>query len=236
MPSLLRASLSVRPTPAIGGWLNTARGDAVIIDAGRLAAEHRVGERLTLADRDRGELDAVGDVADRVDAVGRSSGCPRRPRIAPSLVQLDAGAFEPEPVRCWARDRWRTARSRRSIGSCPSCVTISAPSSRFSILSNGALKRKSMPLRQRDLEQPVADRLVIAAQDRVAAVDDGDVAAELVEDAGELIGDIAARRRSRRAWAAVEVEDLVRGDAVLVARERRAHAGARRSRSGSSRR
>jgi hypothetical protein len=40
------------PTPAIGGWLNTALGMHVIVHPVRLAAEDRVGERLTLADRD----------------------------------------------------------------------------------------------------------------------------------------------------------------------------------------
>ena len=44
----------------------------------------------------------------------------------------------------------------------------SVPFSSFSICSIVALNRKSMPLRQRDLEQPVDDLLVVAAQDQVA--------------------------------------------------------------------
>jgi hypothetical protein len=47
-------------------------------------------------------------------------------------------------------------------------------------------------LGHRDLQQPVAHLLVIAAQDHVGAVDQRHMAAELVEDAGELVGDIAA--------------------------------------------
>ena len=47
-------------------------------------------------------------------------------------------------------------------------------------------------LAQRNLEQPVDDLLVIVAQDHVGSVDQGHMAAELVEDAGELVGDIAA--------------------------------------------
>ena len=47
-------------------------------------------------------------------------------------------------------------------------------------------------LADRNLQQPVDDLLVIVAQQHVGAVDQGHVAAELVEDAGEFVGDIAA--------------------------------------------
>ena len=38
-----------------------------VIDLGRLAAIDRVGESMPLADRDRREIDPVGDIADGVD-------------------------------------------------------------------------------------------------------------------------------------------------------------------------
>ena len=38
-----------------------------VVDRRRLAAEHRIGEGVALADGDRREVDAVGHVADRVD-------------------------------------------------------------------------------------------------------------------------------------------------------------------------
>ena len=38
-----------------------------MIDAGRPAAEYGIGEGMALADRDRGQVDPVGDIADRVD-------------------------------------------------------------------------------------------------------------------------------------------------------------------------
>ena len=63
---------------------------------------------------------------------------------------------------------------------------------RFSIFSNGALNLKSIPLVSEIWQQPVADLLVIMAQDAVAAIDQGHVAGEFVEDAGEFVGDIAA--------------------------------------------
>src|SRR3546814_16204002 len=71
----------------------------------------------------------------------------------------------------------------------------------------------------RNLEQPVADLFVIAAQDRVAAVDDRHLAAEFVEDARELIGDIAAARDDDALRQLVEMKDLVRGDRMFAARE-----------------
>ena len=95
-------------------------------------------------------------------------------------------------------------------------VQASRPS-RFSIFSNVAWNLKSIPLLMRDLEQPVADLLVIAAQDHVAAVDQGHVRAELVEDAGEFVGDIAAAGDHDPLRQLVEVEHLVRGDAMLGA-------------------
>ena len=38
-----------------------------VVDHGRLAAEHGVGERMAFADRDRRQIDPIGDVADSVD-------------------------------------------------------------------------------------------------------------------------------------------------------------------------
>src|SRR5690606_10452935 len=47
-------------------------------------------------------------------------------------------------------------------------------------------------LGDRDLQQPVAQLLVIAAQQLVGPVDDRHAGAELVEDTSEFVGDIAA--------------------------------------------
>src|SRR5690606_19090661 len=41
--------------------------DVGAIDDHRVAVEHGLGDRPALVDRDRGQVDAVGDVTDRVD-------------------------------------------------------------------------------------------------------------------------------------------------------------------------
>ena len=66
-PSLFLAWLSVIPTEPIGGCEKTALGMQSIVDGARLVAELGVGEGVALADRDGGELDPVGDVADGED-------------------------------------------------------------------------------------------------------------------------------------------------------------------------
>ena len=47
-------------------------------------------------------------------------------------------------------------------------------------------------LAQRDLDQPVDDLLVVMAEQHIGAIDERHVASELVENACELVGDIAA--------------------------------------------
>ena len=78
-------------------------------------------------------------------------------------------------------------------------------------------------LRHRNLQQPVTDLLVIAAQNRVAAIDQRYLAAEAVENTGKFIGDIAAPGDGHAARKAFEVEHLVRGDAMLGPRHIGAH-------------
>ena len=74
-------------------------------------------------------------------------------------------------------------------------------------------------LGHRNLQQPVAQLFVIAAQDGVAAIDDRHLAAESVENAGKLVGDIAAARDHRALRQFVEVEHLVRGDRMFATRK-----------------
>ena len=73
----------------------------------------------------------------------------------------------------------------------------------------------------RDLHQPVDDLLVVLPQDHVGAVDESHVAAELMEDAGELIGDIAATGNDYPLGQRWEVEHLVRADRMFDAIHRR---------------
>ncbi|RZM02449.1 MAG: hypothetical protein EOP68_21100, partial [Sphingomonas sp.] len=91
--------------------------DQAVVDAGRLLAEHRVGEGVALADRDRREVGAIGDVADRVDRGHRG------PRVGVDRdraggVGLDPNAVEAEPadVRAPAgRDQHLVDRDRLAV-------------------------------------------------------------------------------------------------------------------------
>ena len=47
--------------------------DVGVINPDLTLAEHRVGKGVALADRNRGQIEAMGDVADRIDAVHRAS-------------------------------------------------------------------------------------------------------------------------------------------------------------------
>ena len=67
--------------------------------------------------------------------------------------------------------------------------------------------------------QPVAQILVEAAQNFIAAIDQRHVGAEAVEDRGELDGDIAAARDDDAARQFLQMECLVRGDDMLDARQ-----------------
>ena len=79
----------------------------------------------------------------------------------------------------------------------------------------------------------VADVLVEAAQDVVAAIDHGDVGAVAGEDAGEFQRDVAAALDHDALRQFGQVKRLVGGDHVLDAGNRRRRGWARRrSRSG----
>ncbi len=95
----------------------------------------------------------------------------------------------------------------------------------LSIEAMRALQRTSMPRFKQLLGQRVAQVLVEAAQDLLAAVEQRGLGAEAVEDAGELHGDVAAADDHDRGRQRVEVEGLVGGDGVAGAGQVR-HDGA----------
>ena len=74
------------------------------------------------------------------------------------------------------------------------------------------------PLGDADLEQPVAQALVIAAQQLVRSVHDRDLAAKFVENARELVGDVASACDQNARRQRVEMERLIAGDPQFVAR------------------
>ena len=88
-----------------------------------------------------------------------------------------------------------------------------------------------------DLVGEVGAHVVVeAAQEVGAAIDQGRLDAQAVEDAGELHGDVAAADDHDPLGQLRQVEGLVGGDGELDARQVRAATAGRRWRSGSCRR
>ena len=129
-----------RSTP-ISGVENTAVGISVVVDHRRLAAEDRVGEGMALADRDRRQVDPVGDVADGVDRGRRASANSRRPAIGADRVDARRPPSRGRARRCSAAGRSRPAPGR------PRRVE---PSDRVAaIAAAGLLEARDGPCRER---------------------------------------------------------------------------------------
>src|SRR5690606_7443570 len=191
-------------------------GNAGVIDCCRLVAENGVGESLPLADRHRSQLNAVGYVADRVDAVDAGLAEPvdlygaTLPELHPGLVETQAlGVRKAAGGVHHAIDLHVVVIGHRHLER----ATVEL----FDAAELG-VEAKLDALHERYLQQPVAKLLVVAAQDLVGPVDDGDLRAELVEDAGEFVGDVPAAGDQDALRQLVEVERLVTGDAMLVPR------------------
>ncbi len=91
----------------------------------------------------------------------------------------------------------------------------------FSMRSTTVSNRRSMPRFLHFRREGVADVVVETAQEQRTAVVQHDLAAKAVEDAGKLDRDVAAAGDEDFLRLAVKVEDLVRCDAALRARDRR---------------
>ena len=136
------------------------------------------------------------------------------------FAHLDAGRFEAEARRCSACGRWRTASASASISSQPVMRDVERAVVAPLDLLDRRIELEVDALAQRDLDQPVDDLLVVVAQDHVGPVDQRHMASELVEDAGELVGDIAAAGDHDPLRQLLEVEDLVGADRMLDALDR----------------
>ena len=186
-----------------------------MIDHGRAAAEHRVGEGVSLADGDRGEVGAVGDVADGVDRRRERSANSRRPEWR----RLRRPRCRPSRGRgrsCSAAARWRRAPGRPRRRSRPTGSRRSPADVPVETL-DGAAEGEADAALGVGLAERVADVLVEAAQQFVAAMQKGGLAAEPGEDAGELDRDVAAADDEDALGEALEMEDLVRGHAERAA-------------------
>src|SRR3546814_17632968 len=85
-------------------------------------------------------------------------------------------------------------------------------------LLEGVVECELGPLGHRDREQPVADLLVIAAQEHVGAVDQRHMRTKLVEDAGKFIGDIARPCDHHSLGEGIEMATFIRDYALLGTR------------------
>src|SRR3546814_11799470 len=90
-------------------------------------------------------------------------------------------------------------------------------------LLEGDVEFELDPLGHRDLEQPVADLLVIAAQDHVGAVDQRHMRTKLVEDACKFLGDIARPCDHPALWEGIEMDTFILGYALLGPRKMGSH-------------
>ena len=181
-----RASASVSPTAPTSGRVKTAVG--ISWWSGRTGRPPKTVSAKAWPSWIATGVSAtpVGHVADRVDRRHRRSATSRRPRPRRSPRARRRAPPAPAP-RCSGCARWRTAPGRRVCVSPLSSATASAAAGPLD-RRHVALDLETMPRRAHRLGHVVAQVLVEAAQDLVAAVELGDVGAEPVHD----------RRRTRR--------------------------------------
>ena len=196
-----------------------------MIDGDVLAAEHRVGEGVALANGDRRQIDAIRHIADGVD--GRNI-CARilidDDRAA--LLHRDARRLEAEPLR-----------QRRAAGrqQCGVYVETRAILQRRDESARGLLElgRQSAAVNlyariDEALVEQAAQIFVEAAQGQIGAQRQMHLGAEPREDAGEFDGDIAAADDQQALRQFRQVENLVGGDGDARGPESVAAAPARR--------
>ena len=176
-------------------------------------AEHGIRKGLAFANGDRRQLNAIGYVAHGIDVIDIGLAEAIDLDFA-RLAKLDARIFQAEPLDV----RYAADREHHEIGLLLVAIRqfdeIATLVARLDILERG-VEAELDPLHRADLQQAIAHRLVILAQQHLAAIDDVDVAAELVEDPGEFVGYIAPARDDDLLRQFVEMERLVRTDRVF---------------------
>ena len=176
---------------------------------------------MALADGHRRELHPVGNVAH-----GRDAGAARPvvfiDRNLAAFAQRYPGALQPQPggVRAAPGGDQHNVRRHRIMAFRRHRQT--AIGMLFHPLDR-AIEPIDDAARHGDLQQPVAQAFVIAAQDLVAAVDDCHPATQRIEDAGKFHGDIARALDHHPARQGGQIEHFVRGDAQVIARKEGHH-------------
>ena len=212
----LRARLAFRQSHGADLGLREHRGRNVgVVDLNRALAEHRIRERMTLADRDRRQVDAMGDVADRVDVRHRGAREVVDRDAAIARIDGDAGRFQSEigDVRMPSdREHHLIGGNARTVGQMRG-EFLAVPVD----LVDGAAGENGDALLFHLGAHMGTDVVVETAQDVFAAIDHGHVGTEAGEDAGKFQRDVTAALNHDALRQRVQMKRLVRGDHVLDA-------------------
>src|SRR5215471_15464539 len=90
-------------------------------------AEHGVGEGMPLADRNRRQIDTVGDIANRVDGRHRGLGIFVDRNAAVARIDGDAGLLEPKLATLGCRPIANITFSEAMLDPFDRCVVYSLP-------------------------------------------------------------------------------------------------------------
>ena len=194
------------------------RCDEAVIHRPGLAAKDGVGKGMAFADGHRGEIGPVGDVAHGIDR--RNGGAGRF--IHPDgtvLTHFDTSLLEAE-----ARNVRAAADGKEDlIGGQRLAALGVARQLAVCILFDCGERVAADDLDALLLHlfmHGLAQIIVKAAQDFLAAVDERRLGAEAVEDAGEFHGDVAAAGDNHLPRHFGQMEGLVGGDHMLAAGQR----------------
>ena len=175
--------------------------------------EDAVGKSLAFANGDRCQLHAIRHVAHRVDVIHIGLAEPVDFDLA-LVAKLHAGSFKTEPFGIRNAADCKHDEIGLLLVAIGHLHEITAVVARLDIFESG-VEAELDALHRRNLQEPVANRFVIATQQLVAAIDDVNIAAELVEDTGKFIGDVSAACDDDLLRQFIEMERLVRTDRVF---------------------
>ena len=201
--------------------------DQAVIDVARMVAEDRVGEGVPLADRDGGQVHAVGDVAHGKDR--------RHVRLRPlvhddlaALAQRDARVLQPQRGgvgMAAGGQHHRVVAVGRAVAEGRAHAAAFAAAFAAVAVAVQPLQLHLQPEGDPGMFQLVRHHLaalvVEPAQHQIAAVGQRGVAAETVEDGREFAGDEAAAHDQHLAGQPVHHEQVVRDHRQIVARDAR---------------
>src|SRR5215472_9146165 len=197
------------------GW------DVRMVHDGGLAAKHRVREGVSLTDRDRREIDPVGNITDRIDgwrrgariSVDRNSA--KRRRLDARLLNAKIGNVGPA-----------AHREHDAIGGdcATTCQRSGIAQIVFVFVDRGdELAEDHLDAAHLHFAAHTQAHVVVeTTQDVFAAIDERHARSEPGEDAGELDCDVAAALDHDLGGKRRQMKGLIRRDGVLDATNRMA--------------